>query len=128
MTRAQRKPANAMMHGSFGYTLRGALRGIAGRASMQLPDELVVEVPRMSLVRDLERQLQPYGGPTIAGVNTLDRVSFTTHGGTRVQGGRVLEVDLLAQLPLRVEYMGPEGKRIERFHPSEFKTFTKEQA
>ncbi len=55
-----------------------------------------------------------------------DLISFTTKGGTRVQGGRVLEIDLLAQLPIRVEYQGPEGKRIERFHPDEFKTFTKE--
>lgn len=55
-----------------------------------------------------------------------DLIAFTTKGGTRVQGGRVLEVDLLAQLPIRVEYQGPEGKRIERFHPDEFKTFNKE--
>lgn len=56
-----------------------------------------------------------------------DRISFTTKGGTRVQGGLVLEVDLCAVLPVRVEYHVPGyGKRIERFHPDEFINFQKE--
>ena len=64
--------------------------------------------------------------PGVDWVEAEHIITFTTKGGTRVQGGRVLEVDPLAQLPIRVEYQGPEGKRIERFHPDEFKTFTKE--
>lgn len=56
-----------------------------------------------------------------------DHISFTTKGGTRVQGGLVLEVDLCAVLPVRVEYHVPGyGKRIERFHPDEFINFQKE--
>lgn len=52
-------------------------------------------------------------------------VSLMTKGGTYVDNGLVLEVDLGASLPIRVEYIGPNGeKRIERFSPDEIAWIT----
>lgn len=50
------------------------------------------------------------------------RISFVTRGGTVVDRGTVLADDHYLSLPLQVEYNTDNGdKRIERFHPSEFK-------
>ena len=55
-------------------------------------------------------------------MKTGDTVSFDTRGGTSVRNGTVLSIDEYCALPLRVEYWTATGdKRIERFHPSEFK-------
>lgn len=50
------------------------------------------------------------------------RISFVTQGGTVVDRGTVLADDSYLSLPLQVEYHTDSGdKRIERFHPAEFK-------
>lgn len=49
-------------------------------------------------------------------------ISFETLRGTIVRAGVVLSVDEYLSLPIRVEYIAENGdKRIERFHPDEFK-------
>lgn len=65
----------------------------------------------------------------VEGVDLLagDHITFGTKGGTCVEAGCILEVDKCAVLPLRVEHVTEGGdKRIERFHPKEFKYFKKE--
>ena len=82
----------------------------------------------LSTSRLLEEVTRPFGGPSavvgghyiVAGAQVLGE----TRAGTVLRDGRVLEVDLCASLPIRIEYTTPGGdKRIERFAPNEFKMF-----